>query len=91
MDELSPGNRPVTLGELAMVFNVSAGRLERLAERHRIKPACRIGRTRVYGPVQIRRIYTVRTVINPPHPLLRYSICGLSGCIRHSAMALASR
>jgi len=59
VDELSPVNRPVTLGELAVVFEVTAGRLERLAERHRIKPACRIGRTRVYGPVQIRRIYAV--------------------------------
>lgn len=59
MDNLSPVNRPVTLGELAAVFDVTSGRLERLAERHRIKPACRIGRTRVYGPAQIRRIFAV--------------------------------
>jgi hypothetical protein len=58
MNDLSPVNRPVTLGELALVFDVTSDWLERLTERHGISPACRIGRTRVYGPLEIRRIFS---------------------------------
>jgi hypothetical protein len=59
MYDLSPANRPLTLGELAIVFDVSPGRLQRLLNRHGIGHACRIGRIRVYGPAQIRRIFAV--------------------------------
>ena len=59
MEELSAVNRPVTLRELAIAFDATTFQLEGLVERHRIKPACRIGRTRVYGPRQIRRIYAI--------------------------------
>ena len=57
MEGLSPVNRPLTLGELAVAFEVPSTRLERLVARHRIDPACRIGATRVYGPKQIAVIF----------------------------------
>jgi hypothetical protein len=56
---LSPVNRPFMLSEIAMVFDVPVNRLQRLVERYRIDPALRIGRTRLYGPSQIRTIYSV--------------------------------
>lgn len=57
MNDLSPINRPVTLGELSMAFDVPLGRLRKIAAIQAINPACRIGRTWVYGPDQIRRLY----------------------------------
>jgi hypothetical protein len=59
MQTLSPVNRPATLGDLARVFDVPIDDLRRLAKRHGIAPACRIGNLPVYGPRQIRRIYAV--------------------------------
>jgi hypothetical protein len=50
-------NRPVTLAELALSFESSASRIDGLIRRHRIAPAVRIGRTRLYGPDQVRLIY----------------------------------
>jgi hypothetical protein len=58
-DQLSPVNRPLTLPELAIVFGMTASALGRLARRNGIGPACRIGRTSVYGPREIRRFATV--------------------------------
>jgi hypothetical protein len=57
MTNLSPIDRPVTVREIAIAFDVTAPRLERVLVQHNIAPPCRIGRTRVYGPVEIRRIY----------------------------------
>lgn len=59
MVDYSPVNRPVTLGELSLVFGMTTTRMERLLERHQIPPACRIGRVRVYGPRQIQRVWSV--------------------------------
>jgi hypothetical protein len=61
VNELSPVNRPVTLRELAFVFDLTTDQLEHLTKRHEIRPACWIGRTRVYGPSEIRRILSVLT------------------------------
>jgi hypothetical protein len=57
VDDLSIVNRPASLAELSIVFDLTTDRLERLAERPGIRPACRIGRTRCYGPKEIRRFY----------------------------------
>ena len=57
MSTWSAVNRPVTLGELAASFAVPLARLERIVRRHRIAPAFRLGRIRLYGPEQVRRIY----------------------------------
>jgi len=59
VDDLSPANRPVNLRELAAMFGMSAGRMKGFLDRHRINPACRIGRTRVYGPAQIGRVFVL--------------------------------
>lgn len=48
-------NRAVTLDDLARFFRVPAARLERVALRHGIAPAYRLGRVRAYGPEQARR------------------------------------
>ena len=54
--ELGPLYRPVTLGEMATGFGVSVTFLKLLVRRHEIDPACVIGRTRVYGPTQVKRV-----------------------------------
>jgi len=59
VDNLNAVNRPVTLSELSIVFDMTPGRLERLLDRHGIRPACKIGRTRVYGAREIRRLWSV--------------------------------
>jgi hypothetical protein len=68
LEHYSPVNRPVTLTELAIAFDVPRARLERLLGRHQITPACYIGRTRVYGPVQIDRIDALLDNDSPIHP-----------------------
>jgi hypothetical protein len=65
VEDLSAVNRPVSLQELAIVLGVPAVHLERLARAHDIDPACRIGRTRVYGPRQIRRFYAALEGVAP--------------------------
>jgi hypothetical protein len=55
----SPVNRPVTLGEIAAAFRVPADRVEGLVARHHIGPALRIGRLRLYGSDQVRRIHSL--------------------------------
>jgi hypothetical protein len=57
-DMLSILDRPYLLSEIAMVFDVPVNRLESLVRRHRVDPAVRIGRTRLYGPGQVRAIYS---------------------------------
>jgi hypothetical protein len=42
---------------MAWAFRVLPARLERLMARHEIRPACRVGAVRCYGPVQIRQAY----------------------------------
>jgi hypothetical protein len=65
LDELSPVNRPVTLFELAVAFDLSKARMRRFLDRHSILPACRIGNTPVYGPVQIRRAFAALEAAQP--------------------------
>jgi hypothetical protein len=68
MENLSPVNRPVNLAELAASFGVPIDRLERLVLRHQIAPACKIGRMRVYGSPQVRRIYAaLNSTLTPSH------------------------
>jgi hypothetical protein len=52
-------NRPVTLGEIAAAFRVPADQAERLVARHGIEPALHIGRLRLYGSDEVRRIYAL--------------------------------
>jgi hypothetical protein len=53
----NPVSRPVTLAEIAAAFNMSVDRVERMVARHRIDPAMRIGRLRLYGPAEVQRIH----------------------------------
>jgi hypothetical protein len=50
--------------EIAHAFDVPTARLQRIADRCRIAPACRIGRYRVYGPKQVKRLYAALQVAN---------------------------
>jgi hypothetical protein len=59
VSDFSPVNRPVTLGEIAGAFGVSSARVDRIVLRYRIAPACRIGRTRCYGPREVQRIHAI--------------------------------
>jgi hypothetical protein len=54
---LSPIDRPFLLREIAMAFDEPVNRLESVVRRNRIDPAMWAGRTRLYGPQQIRAIY----------------------------------
>ena len=58
MEQWSIVNRPVTLDELSIAFGESKSRLERIVFRHRVSPVFRIGRVRLYGPAQVRAIYS---------------------------------
>jgi hypothetical protein len=50
-------DRPYLASEIAATFDVSTSRLNAVIRRHRIEPAMLAGRTRLYGPQQIRAIY----------------------------------
>jgi hypothetical protein len=52
-------DRPFMLHEIAMAFDEPISRVEGLVLRHGITPMMRAGRTRLYGPRQIREIYAV--------------------------------
>ena len=59
MSEWSDVNRPVSVVEMARAFDTTTARLERLLRRHAIRPACRVGRVRLYGPEQVQRLYAL--------------------------------
>jgi hypothetical protein len=44
------------MGEMAVGFEIPVAHLKRFVRRHGIEPACLIGRTRVYGPIQVKRV-----------------------------------
>jgi hypothetical protein len=52
-------DRPFMLHEIAMAFDTPISRVEGLVRRHRIDPIMRAGRTRLYGPSEIRAIYSL--------------------------------
>jgi hypothetical protein len=49
--------RPVTIGEMATIFETTAPRIDRIVRSHNIRPSFRAGRTRLFGPRQVRLIY----------------------------------
>jgi hypothetical protein len=55
--EWTPVNRFITLPEAATAFDVDPAWLRRAAARAAVRPALRIGRMGLYGPMQIRRLY----------------------------------
>jgi hypothetical protein len=56
MENLSAVARPVTIRDMSIAFGLKPASLDALMRRYRILPACRIGRTRCYGGVQVRRV-----------------------------------
>jgi hypothetical protein len=56
---LSQANRPFSLREIALAFEVPTLHLELLVARHAVDPACQIDGMKVYGGPQIRRIYAL--------------------------------
>lgn len=54
---VSPIDRPFMLREIAMAFDEPVNRLESVIRRHHIGPVMLAGRTRLYGPREIRAIY----------------------------------
>jgi hypothetical protein len=52
-------NRPVTISEMGTAFETPSKQIERLVARHHIDPALRIGRVRLYGPDQVRAVYSL--------------------------------
>jgi hypothetical protein len=57
MGAWNPVNRPVTAAEIAMSFDATLSTIEGILRRHRVSPAVRIGRLRLYGPHEVRTIY----------------------------------
>jgi hypothetical protein len=56
MQNLTIVARPVTVGDMSLAFGMKPSSLETILRRHRIGPACRIGRVRCYGRTQVKRI-----------------------------------
>ena len=52
-------NRPVTISEMSVAFEVPPSQISRLVARHRIEPAMRIGRIRLFGPKAVRAVYSL--------------------------------
>ena len=49
--------RPVTISEIAAIFETTASRIDRIVRGRNIRPSFRAGRTRLFGTQQVRLIY----------------------------------
>jgi hypothetical protein len=57
MSEWSPIRRPVTIAEMSVAFDTPRPALDRVLKRYGIKPLCRAGHIRLYGPSEVRQVY----------------------------------